>query len=576
MSVSYIILIVSLSVLVSFFVSAWFWLSRLLRSIRKDLDRVGGAFRKQEQDIDYDALLRENSLLRRAWQQYRQTFLRDEGPQQMTERDAADFFSVAEVFPQRLNLRFWLAVPNMLVGLGILGTFVGLAFGVYDFDTTDTQAIQDSIQNLLDGMSTAFLTSIVGMSFSLIFNGYEKRQFKRVSDKLRDIVHRLDERYHATTGNLYDQVFGYRTEDGHQVRPGTVLRDLRKEAAEQSAALKSFSTDLAESLGEIIERAMEAKLGPALGSLLTAVEALRQEKMDTNEQMVQDVVAELKQALGEMGTQFQDALSGGAIAQLDQVAATVAATGAVLKDLPDQIKSLLDQLRTDLLDMGVKVSEETELSLNAMQEATKASIEAFKASITDLQARTEELNRQQGEHVGSVKELAESVAAALQASETLVEDLGSASDRFKAMFSEMEKVTTRFEQTAKTLNSSSEALKSTSETLQSENAALVQNYRGLYGKLNESMEMAQLVATDYAEKFGIIEEGLKGIFGEIETGLQGYQKETRESLNNYLADFADKLHMASNALSGSVEALEEILSDLSDQLESFVRQNGHS
>jgi ABC-type transporter Mla subunit MlaD len=573
MNINYIILFVSLAVLALFFVVALIRLSSQLRSIRKDLDMVGDAFSKQ--DIDHDALLRGNSLLRRAWQRYRQTFLGDETPQQMTQRDAADFFSVAEVFPQRLNLRFWLAVPNMLVGLGILGTFIGLAFGVYDFDTTNTQTIQDSIRNLLDGMSTAFLTSIVGMTLSLIFNGYEKRQFKCVSDKLRDIVYKLDERYHTTAGDLYAQVFGYRTEDGHQVRPGAVLRDLRTEAVEQSAALKSFSTDLAESLGDIIERAMEAKLGPALGSLVTAVEALRQEKMDSNEQMVQDVVEELKRALGEMGTQFQDALSGGAIAQLDQVAATVAATGAVLKDLPDQIILLIDQLRTDLLDMGVKVSEETELSLNAMQEATKDSIDAFKASITELQARTEALNRQQGEHVGSIKEMADSVAGALQNTTQLVTNLGAMTETLNGTLVKLGDITTQFSQTARTLDNSSATLKSTTETLQSENAALARNYRDLFEKLDESMEMAQLVASDYAEKFGVIQEGLKGIFSEIDTGLKGYQTETRQSLNTYLADFADKLHTASNALSGSVEALEEILSDLSDQLEAFARQNGH-
>jgi len=216
------------------------------------------------------------------------------------------------------------------------------------------------------------------------------------------------------------------------------------------------------------------------------------------------------------------------------------------------------------------------LSLNAMQEATRDSIDSFKASISDLQARTEVLNRQQGEHVGSIKEMADSVARALQHTQQLVTDLGATTDVLNGTLAKLGQITTQFGQTARTLDTSSETLKAATDVFQTENATLTKNYRDLFEKLDDSMEMAELVVSDYAEKFGVIQEGLKGIFDEIDTGLKGYQTVTRESLNTYLADFADKLHAASNALSGSVEALDENLSDLNDHLEDFARRNGHT
>lgn len=44
--------------------------------------------------------------------------------------------------------------------LGILGTFTGIIIGLLNFDT---ESIDTSIPVLLDGLKTAFITSIVGM-----------------------------------------------------------------------------------------------------------------------------------------------------------------------------------------------------------------------------------------------------------------------------------------------------------------------------------------------------------------------------------------------------------------------------
>jgi hypothetical protein len=56
--------------------------------------------------------------------------------------------------------------PTLLTTLGIFGTFVGIVIGLLDFDHTK---IDDSITMLLDGLKTAFITSLAGMLSSLLF-----------------------------------------------------------------------------------------------------------------------------------------------------------------------------------------------------------------------------------------------------------------------------------------------------------------------------------------------------------------------------------------------------------------------
>lgn len=57
-------------------------------------------------------------------------------------------------------------VPTLLTTLGIFGTFLGIVLGLLDFNQNDIEA---SIPPLLEGLKTAFITSLAGIFTSLIF-----------------------------------------------------------------------------------------------------------------------------------------------------------------------------------------------------------------------------------------------------------------------------------------------------------------------------------------------------------------------------------------------------------------------
>lgn len=59
--------------------------------------------------------------------------------------------------------------PSLLTSLGILGTFTGIIIGLMGFDASNANAIDASIANLLDGLKTAFITSLVGMAASITY-----------------------------------------------------------------------------------------------------------------------------------------------------------------------------------------------------------------------------------------------------------------------------------------------------------------------------------------------------------------------------------------------------------------------
>ena len=211
---------------------------------------------------------------------------------------------------------------------------------------------------------------------------WEKSRFRQIANALRTLSGTLDGRYRITTAdrlrfaqqdqyNLLASLFGYKTEDG-AVRPGDALQAIRRESEQQTTALKQFSTDLADgvmlstmtiealgmNLGKAFDDAMRATLAPTLDGVRSAVEQLREEKAGSNEAMVEDVVGKLQAALEQMGQQFQHALSGGALSQLETVAASIGEAHGALSALPGTAQALMDQMRATLAQSNGQIVEE--------------------------------------------------------------------------------------------------------------------------------------------------------------------------------------------------------------------------
>ena len=67
--------------------------------------------------------------------------------------------------------------PTLVSTLGVLGTFWGITKGLMAFDTSD---LDQSIPGLLDGLKTAFFTSLAGMIGSMFLSAFiSKKQDER-------------------------------------------------------------------------------------------------------------------------------------------------------------------------------------------------------------------------------------------------------------------------------------------------------------------------------------------------------------------------------------------------------------
>ena len=139
--------------------------------------------------------LQKSQLLRSSWRKYESSLVKDAvGKQVYSTADAEEFFSMPAL-TAGLNVSFFSSLAGIFTGLGILGTFVGLTYGLWGMDTGDTAALANSIRQLLGGANTAFLTSIFGIVLGIFFSVVHSIEIKRFQQEINEFCETLDQRF---------------------------------------------------------------------------------------------------------------------------------------------------------------------------------------------------------------------------------------------------------------------------------------------------------------------------------------------------------------------------------------------
>jgi len=117
--------------------------------------------------------------------------------QKNTFSRASEFYNLESLLKDnKVNTRLYLAIPSLLVGLGVLGTFIGFSLTVLSVsDVLDSSNQTESMKKLFDSVKVAFLSSVAGMFWSFIFSKYEKVMFYKLEERIFDVCSRLDEEY---------------------------------------------------------------------------------------------------------------------------------------------------------------------------------------------------------------------------------------------------------------------------------------------------------------------------------------------------------------------------------------------
>jgi hypothetical protein len=272
-------------------------------------------------------------------------------------------------FQDLANIQLPTWIPVAITTLGILGTFWGIADGVQGISLGDSSKTDDQIKALIngvtpivDGMKTAFGTSLVGMASAvglLFLDAVQRWRVGAYLDRLRA------------------------SQDVHLVQTEDILLLADPQAQGETAqetleALKnaavSFDVDaLGHRVGEVIVYAFQ----PTFSAVLDAVEELRAIKADNGQALIREMLADL--------TQNVLVPMAGQITQVTEAVTQSTATTLKVNASVEKMAREVDQVATSLKQ-----------TVQAFQETQKESLDRLERYASTLnQQQREFLTRSQ-------------------------------------------------------------------------------------------------------------------------------------------------------------------------------------
>ncbi len=480
--------------------------------------------------------------------------------------------NVAKKDYSKVNLNDLDLIPSMFTTIGILGTFGGIAYGLWFFNPED---IEKSIPTLLKGLKTAFFASIAGIALSIIFskiisfvkNKNEKGVLSDETIAINKLILVIEELRND---------FSTTDENGNKIKVGNMFRDIFKESAKQSNALQTFSSDLALTISagfeEILNNPTEGVVAE-LKLVKAEIESLGNKLQDPATDMTQNIVKELQESMGKMIEEFKTSMSGDTKNEMEHLAKLLGQAGGSLTDFPMKLQNMTDNLNDnfrELQNVVKQISQQTlsqsEYSTNAMKKQVEEMSEILRSKVGDLQTGQQSLLTEQSKNLQISENLLSAFNTSIENMNELSVGVTQSIRNLNEAQAALTTIISNFRNASQEINTSSSKFGESQLLFSKHSNEFLQNNSSTIEEIQKSLIKAKEVSADYSQKFLIIEKGLQDIFAKITLGLKDYQETVSSSLETYLGKYTEALTKTAESLAGASSKQEDILEELTEQL----------
>ncbi|MFP5492533.1 MAG: anti-phage ZorAB system protein ZorA [Bacteriovoracia bacterium] len=370
----------------------WKQLRSRTREIRFELSEANKLFSKENPRKyfaeEYESIhknLLSNKTLSHKWHEFTEHLIypgpRDKDQVFMNSIMPSSFFSSETLLPQRLDLRWINSVPGKITALGILGTFIGLSFGVYLAQAKlvggTSEEMMKGLQYLLSGASLAFVTSLLGIIGSLFYSAYEKKILNEIDSSINDFCDNLEKALKFLTKEQ-------------------LARDQLSIQQEQLKVLESFSNDLAISIGNTLDSKFSGQISGGFQNLVSSIESLKEVQADFSNDLMKSLADKLSGGLSSMADEKKnDAMSAlkymqeSMVSQMEKMLASQ-------DEMQKTTKLLVSEISTSLMSGQTKINEEligtvSKLQQNFLDLSTSLTSKV-ESSLEGVSSKMEELN----------------------------------------------------------------------------------------------------------------------------------------------------------------------------------------
>ena len=436
--------------------------------------------------------------------------------------------------------RFTAYAPTMLTTLGILGTFVGIVIGLLDFRPTD---IDSSIGRLLDGLKTAFITSLAGMFTSILYRGLTTTPLLAPPGTASV----------AEAGP--EEILGEMRRHTEMLELLPNLRDAIAGAEESSLAgqLKLIRTDFHDARRE--DRANRTVFEESLWSKLD----------DFGEQLSKSATEQVIEALQQVIVDFNQNLTE----QFGENFKALDASVGKLVEWQDKYRTQLDELH-GLYRESAKAAQDSQRAVAGIAESAEA-IPPTMEKLVPIIATADRQIAELAAHLQAFADMRDRAVEAVPATEALVQEMAdkmaasvdAASKQYEAMLAQARETLDSFAQqnhqlTLETQRSAGALADSMTQTAESTRAAADEAVRAMAETSQNVQREIQSTQERVAESIELIDRRIEAaIASSVEA--HGNAAATMESA--FREQLREALQKTNEGINGHFDVLDRAMGD---------------
>lgn len=457
-----------------------------------------------------------------------------------------------------------------VVTVGVIFTFIGIAISLFNFNT-DPKTMGESINIFLDGMKSAFYTSIIGMIAGLVIkyiqSGTKQRSDSAIMTHLsqissvREAVGEVKSANHDDTQRIVDTLQALQ----RSVEAGSTA-NLSKELSEMSQRMSEFINSVNASQSDMRQLIQSfAGFQGHMSKDITGISASIQSMSDNQSKQISSMKDTLSEQLSSMGASFT--------AMQAHSAQSAEAMSSMLSETRNyQEQSLAnDKEQADILTRNTEVIDSMRSSFDQMVANISETFgeEVIKALNNSIDKMNDQLETQFGENFKHLNRAVEALLTWQENYKATVEksitELNAMNEGFQSFHSiienELNPKLAMIDNNIKSFTATSEANVAIQENLNNATADLAK----MVETAHENVASMQAVA----DKFGGFTDD---VVSEINTSMEklvgefdGHMKNLNETAlttitdtNHYLRDFQT---VSKDTMQGVREALEMFRDD---------------
>jgi uncharacterized coiled-coil DUF342 family protein len=307
-------------------------------------------------------------------------------------------------------------ISGIATSLGILGTFAGIFIGLIYFDVNN---IAESVPQLLEGLKTAFLTSIAGLVASLILKtcpilyGIKASNGPAENPDVERIVNSIEKIEKSISGDgettLITQIQKLRTNtnDGLDTLNKSFREFADRMVADSTQSLiealenvmRDFNTKINEQFGDNFKQLNEA-VGKMLDWQMAYSESV--DEMTLQFRRTLEGVAKCESLLSDISSKtlvYQNTAEN-----LQQTLAGLFEGIATIRDIGKEAKTVLPEIQRTIKNLTENFAHEVSASVRENEEMMKSQRTAIDAQINGMASFYDRLNSHQRDLFGKLKE----------------------------------------------------------------------------------------------------------------------------------------------------------------------------